>query len=281
MRKSVENLAFPLKDKYVAMLAPSFVVDFSYPKIISQLKGLGFDKVVELTFGAKMINRDYHKKLKNSKGLVISSVCPGIVETIKAKFPKYKKSLILVDSPMIAMAKICKKTYPQHKVFFIAPCNFKKTEAENSIYIDYVMDYVELNELIRKLKRKLKQNADLMFDKFYNDYTKIYPLSGGLSKTAHVKGVLRKEEVMIIDGIEEVGKFLSNPDKKIRFLDVTFCRGGCIGGPKIISKLPLRSKKKKVLNYMKLAEKEEIPEHRKGIIKEAKGISFKPEYVNK
>ncbi len=280
MKKGVENLAFPLKGKYVAMLAPSFVVDFSYPKVILQLKGLGFDKVVELTFGAKMINRDYHKKLKSSKRLVISSVCPGIVETIKAKFPKYKKNLIQVDSPMGAMAKICKKTYPQHKVVFIAPCNFKKTEAENSRYVDYVIDYKELNELLRKFKGKSK-TSDSLFDKFYNDYTKIYPLSGGLSKTAHVRGILKEKEVMIIDGMNEVVKFLNNPDEKIKFLDVTFCKGGCIGGPCIISELPLNLRKKKVLNYMKIAEKEEIPEHRKGIIKEAKGISFKSEYVNK
>jgi iron only hydrogenase large subunit-like protein len=284
MKKSVENLIFPLKGKYVAMLAPSFVVDFSYPKIVSQLKDLGFDKIVELTFGAKMINRDYHKKLKNSRELVISSVCPGIVETIKAKLPQYKKNLIKVDSPMAAMAKICKKTYPQHKVVFIAPCNFKKTEAENSKYVDYVMDYGELNELLKKFERKVKRRKPLvssLFDKFYNDYTKVYPLSGGLSKTAHVRGILKEEEVMVIDGINEVIKFLNNPNKKIKFLDVTFCKGGCIGGPCIVSKLPLTLRKKRVLDYMKVAEKEEIPEHRKGIIKEAKGISFKSEFVNK
>ena len=46
MKKNAEELKFPLKGKYVAMLAPSFVVDFSYPKILSQLKSLGFDKIV-------------------------------------------------------------------------------------------------------------------------------------------------------------------------------------------------------------------------------------------
>ncbi len=280
MKKSVDELSFPLKGKYVAMLAPSFVVDFSYPKIISQLKSLGFDKITELTFGAKMINRDYHKILEKSKGLVISSVCPGIVETIIGKFPKYKKNLIPVDSPMIATAKICKKIYPQHKTVFISPCNFKKIEAQNSKYVDYAIDYRELGELLKKLKGK-KIESCLFFDKFYNDYTKIYPLSGGLSKTANLKNILNPDETMIVDGINEVIKFLNNPDKKIRFLDVTFCKGGCIGGPCINSKLPLLLRKKKVLNYMKTADKEEIPQGRKGIVEEAKGISFKSEYPNK
>jgi iron only hydrogenase large subunit-like protein len=280
MKKSVEELKFPLKGKYVAMLAPSFVVDFSYPKIISQFRDLGFDKVVELTFGAKMINREYHKILEKSKKLMISTVCRGIVETIKEKFPTYKKNLIPVDSPMIATAKICKKIYPRHKTVFISPCNFKKIESQNSPYVDYAIDYKELQKLLENNKlanRKHSKKSFEIFDKFYNDYTKIYPLAGGLSKTAHLKNILNSDETIIMGGIEEVTKFLNNPDKKIKFLDVTFCKGGCIGGPCIVSKLPLNLKRKKVLDYMKIAEKEEIPKKRKGIIKEAKGISFKSE----
>jgi iron only hydrogenase large subunit-like protein len=259
------------------MLAPSFVVDFSYPQIIFQLKELGFDKVVELTFGAKMINRDYHKKLKNSKGLIISSVCPGIVETIKNKFPKYKKNLISVDSPMVAMARICKKTYPKHKIIFISPCHFKKTEAKQSKIIDYVIDYQELKKIFsdKKIGEKKYAKKKILFDKFYNDYTKIYPLSGGLSKTANIDNVLKCNETKIADGIADVIKFLNKPDKKIKFLDVTFCKGGCIGGPCVNSKLSIPLRKKKVLDYMKKSLSEDIPDTKKGLIEKAKGISFK------
>ncbi len=279
MKKGVENLSFPLKGKYVAMLAPSFVVDFSYPSVIFQLRGLGFDKITELTFGAKMINREYHKILKKSKELVISSVCPGIVKTIKSKYPAYVKNLIPVDSPMTATAKICRKIYPEHKIVFISPCNFKKIEVENSNFVDYVIDYKQLRELFNKFGLNKKDNGGQpLFDRFYNDYTKIYPIAGGLYKTANLKNILKSDEAVIIDGMDNVMKFLENPDKKIKFLDVNFCRGGCIGGPCINSKLPLMLRKKKVLSYLKVAEKEEIPEGSKGIIKEAKGISFKREY---
>jgi len=273
MKNEINKLKFPLKGKYIAMLAPSFIVDFSYPSIISQLKELGFDKVVELTFGAKMINRDYHKLLGNSNKLVISSVCPGIVEVIKDKFPQYKDNLILVDSPMRAMAKICRKTYPKHKVVFISPCNFKKMEAKNSGIVDFVIDYRELKELF--LKYKIQPNKkEVCFDKFYNDYTKIYPLAGGLSKTAHLKGIVNKNEVKIIDGIGEVSKFLEKPDKKIKFLDVNFCVGGCIGGPCINSKENIKARKKRVLSYLKFSDKEEIPNTRLGLVEKAKNINF-------
>ena len=261
------------KDKFIALLAPSFVVDFTYPDIIFQLKQLGFDKVVELTFGAKMINREYHKKLKNSEKLLISSVCPGIVESLKKDFPEYKKNLMRADSPMVAMAKICKKIYPTHKIVFISPCNFKKTEAQNSGFVDFVIDYRELKKILDE-KNISPSKRDVKFDKFYNDSTKIYPLAGGLSKTANLKGIVKKEEVKIIDGINDVSIFLKNPDEKVRFLDVTFCKGGCIGGPCISSKLPLFLRKWKVLNYMKKARKERIPGFRKGLVEKAKGISF-------
>ena len=276
------NLKFPLKGKYVAMLAPSFVVDFPYPKIILQLKDLGFDKVVELTFGAKMINRDYHKILKKSKDLVIASVCPGIVETIRTKFPQYKKNLINVDSPMVAMARICKKEYPKHKIVFFSPCNFKKVEAEKTKIVDYVLDYKELNQLL-KCKRldKKKYSCDVLFDRFYNDYTKIYPLAGGLSKTAHLKKVLKSSETETIDGVKDVIKFLNNPRKGVKFLDVNFCKGGCIGGPCINSLLPISLRKKKVLQYLEESKQEDIPESRKGLIKKARGVSFKSDYSNK
>jgi iron only hydrogenase large subunit-like protein len=277
--KKKEVWTFPLKGKYVAMLAPSFVVDFPYPKIILQLRALGFDKIVELTFGAKMVNREYLKQLKNAEGLIVASVCPGVVETIKKSFPRYKKNLIQVDSPMIATAKICRKTYPQHKIVFISPCHFKKIEAKKSNYVDFVIDYKELKNILMQYPKK-KGKGKMLFDKFYNDYTKIYPIAGGLSRTAHLKKILKNDEVKIIGGIEEVSQFLRCPDKKIRFLDATFCNGSCVGGPCINSRMPIKFRRRKVLHYLKRARREDIPEVSKGLIKKAGGISFKSNFVN-
>jgi iron only hydrogenase large subunit-like protein len=261
------------KTKMVALVAPSFITDFDYPSILTQLKKLGFDKSVELTFGAKMVNREYHKQLKNSKKLLIASTCPGIVETIKLRYPKYVKNLAKIDSPMIATGKICRKIYPKHKTVFLSPCDYKKLEAQKSKHIDYVIDYEQLGELFKKHKIKKSKDKKL-FDKFYNDYTKIYPLEGGLAKTAHLKGIIRKDEIKSISGIKKVMKFLDNPDPKIRFLDVLFCVGGCIGGPKTTKKLTIAQKKKKVLSYLEKSKKEDIPKGKKGTLEKAKGIKF-------
>lgn len=277
--KQIEKM-LDSKVKMVAMLAPSFVCVFDYPDIVIALRKLGFEKVVELTFGAKMVNYEYQKIL-NKNQLFISAVCPGITNFIKSNYPQLKHNLIQVDSPMIAMAKICKKNYPGYKMVFVSPCNFKKDEAMLSKYVDYVINYQQLKTLLREknvLIENVKRGKFGEFDSFYNDYTKIYPLAGGLSKTAHLKGVLNDDQVKVIDGIQAVKKYLDkyvkNPDRKIKFLDINFCVGGCIGGPFTDQNVSVEKKKKRLLKYLNLAKKEKIPEKNKGWIKKAKGIKF-------
>ena len=122
------------KDKYVCLLAPSFSSEFDYPEVIYRLRKLGFDEVVELTFGAKMINHVYYQILKESiekkeKKTWIASPCPTLVNFIRVKYPHLVKNLVPVHSPMGAMSLICKKFYPKHKQVFIGPCITKKLEA--------------------------------------------------------------------------------------------------------------------------------------------------------
>jgi len=292
MAKAGESIGLVLKalskkTKIVVMLAPSFVAEFNYPNIISHLKQAGFDKVVELTFGAKLVNKEYHQLLEscNTKKdyFWISSVCPGMVELIKNKYPKLRKNLIPIVSPMIATARLCKKIYPQHKILFISPCNMKKIEAKNnSKDVDYVLDYQELREIFKKLNinpdKKIKLKRPVHFDKFYNDYTKIYPLAGGLSKTAHLRGIVGANDTEIIDGICQVEAFLKNPDNSIKFLDANFCIGGCIGGPCLSKTISLDEKKKRVLKYVRKAMHEIIPKADMGVLEHAKNLDLRAKY---
>ena len=136
------------------------------------------------------------------------------------------------------------------------------------------MIYLYNNYFLIKLSIKKYFFKKGRFDKFYNDYTKIYPLSGALAKTAHLKEVIHENEWVSIDGIQEVINFLEKPNKKIKFLDCLFCQGGCVGGPHTNKSLSLNKKIKKVKNYMNFAKKQDIPDDRKGLIKKAKGLNF-------
>lgn len=278
VQKVVKDLR--TKKKILAMIAPSFVVDFNYPDIVVTLKQMGIDKVCELTFGARIINKHYHKIIKkNPEKLYISSPCPVIVMMINSQYPQYKKNIIPVVSPMVSTARIIRKNYPNHKILFIAPCPAKKGEAKvykklihNAITfreLKELIAYVEKNKLMKK--KRIKRH---LFDKFYADYTKIYPLSGGLSATLHKKDILKKDEVMVIEGPQKVKQLLSSKiPEKIKFLDILYCEGGCIGGPGVASTESIKKRHDRVMNYMKFARTEKIGTKR-GLIRDTKGIKF-------
>ena len=266
-------------NKLIAMLAPSFPVDFEYPKIVWQLKRLGFDKVVELTFGAKMVNVNYHKIIGDQKDKVwIASTCPTTVITIQTQFPELVDNLVPVVSPMAAMSKICKKYFPEHIVVFIGPCITKKLEAKKYKEIKLVLTFKELKTVLEEKKiidgRKYKKT----FDKFYNDYTKIYPIGGALASTMHAKDILKKNEVITVDGHKEVlevfNKLKMGKLKWMRFIDCLDCTGGCIGGPGIGSTDPIDLKKKKIVSYREHAWNDEKDLGRAGKIIDAEDIDF-------
>ncbi len=269
--------------KVLLMTAPSFVVDFGYDSFVQKMKGLGFDKVTELTFGAKIVNQCYHNYIKDKKTKqekFIATVCPASVELIKNKYPYLKRFLLPFDSPMVAMGKVMKKNYPHHKIIFASPCFAKKIEAKNAKYkgkelIDAVITFAELKQIVAKEKPKIIETSH-KFDSFYNDFTKIYPLSGGLGETLNKKGILTKSEMISCDGLNKISKVF-NKNLNKTFFDVLFCNGGCIGGNGIASKLPLLIKKRKVLSYRNKAKRETMDKNQ-GINKYFKGIDFSREF---
>ena len=280
--QDIEKVINLLKNnKVIAMVAPSFVIDFNYKTFADKLRTIGFDKVTELTFGAREVNlfyRDYLKK--HPKDLWISTTCPAVVDIVLKKFPHLIDNLIPGVSPMVAMSKIIHKEYPKHKIVFIGPCMYKKKEADKFSDVDVALTYKEIPALFKLCKAnnlcKKVDKKSYYFDQFYDDATKVYPISGGLAKSMHIKEVLKPEEVIVCDGscaIKMLEKFNEHPGK-VKFLDILFCKGGCVGGPGVITKMPTLFRKKKVWNYMKFAKKHKTGE-KVGLDKYLKGIDFK------
>ncbi len=258
MSQSVEILKSLLKKqaKMVAMLAPSFPIVYEYPHIINQLKKLGFSYVVEVAAGAKTTNQEVLKALSSDpKARFIASPCPSFVRLVRTKYPKLIPYLALAaDSPMIATAKIVKKKYPGYKPVFIGPCLAKKLEAgEDYPELDILtITYKELNDLITEfeLADKVYKNTFVDFD-ISEKSTRLYPTDGGLTDTSGLKKILNQEEIRIVSGWQECSQALEEfqNNTKIRFMDVLFCKGGCINGPGIVSDLSIEERKKKILAF--------------------------------
>jgi iron only hydrogenase large subunit-like protein len=186
---------------------------------------------------------------------------------------------------MGSMSLICKKFYPNYKQIFVGPCLTKKMEAEELGGIAGAITFKELNTLFNeyKIPEEITDGKYMKtFDKFYNDYTKIYPLSGGLSSTLHHEHILQKKDIFIKEGMKNIVKILDDFKdgwyKNYKFLDILTCEKGCIGGPGMAGHHPLSKRKKRVLKYREYARRYEKDLGRTGKKVHAEGISFERKF---
>ena len=274
----------------VCMLAPSFVAEFDYPEVIYRLRKLGFKHIVELTFGAKMTNLAYYALLKdslqkNEKKTWIASPCPTLVNLIRSKYPHLIENLVPVHSPLGCMALICDKIYPDCKKVFVGPCVTKKLESKELGNVDDAWTFKELDQLFKSenIPEKIGEpEYCFTFDKFYNDYTKIYPVSGGLSTTLNYSHILKKKDILVTDGLKNVipvlDDFKDGMYKEYKFLDILSCEGGCINGPGMIGDRSVKDRRKRIVKYMNYAQRYEKDLGRTGLKVEAEGIDFERKF---
>lgn len=241
------------------MIAPSFVIDFKYPVIIGMLKKLGVSMVTELTFGAKMTNVYYSEYIKNNPNqeYYIASPCPIVVSIIKTQYKDLIKYLVPITSPMASQAKVLNYLYPDHKVVFLAPCRAKQN-IEAKEYKDVISETLSFKDLQDIFNQNNIFENDYLdcndkFDSILDNETRIYPISGGLATSAHIKNIISEDQILVDDGIINLKNILNdikNGTTKYRFFDLLNCDGGCIGGAEIINnELTLEEKKSRVLKY--------------------------------
>ena len=157
----------------------------------------------------------------------------------------------------------------------------KKMEAKEAENIYEVLTFKELVTLFKE-KNIPEEITDpkycVTFDKFYNDYTKIYPNSGGLSSTLNYRHLFKKREVLVKEGLNNLMKIFDNfkdgKYKHYKFLDVLNCDGGCINGPGMIGATSVRERRRRVINYRNFAWKYEKDLGRTGIKTDAEDIDF-------
>lgn len=239
------------------MVAPSFPVDFTESQLVYSLKTLGFDKVVDLSLSIATVNKMYESYLeKNPKELVIAANCPATVSLVKTQFKELEKYVAPVMSPMVCMSKICQREFPGFLNVFIGPCLAKKEEAKKyPESIALALTYKEISEVfkVKSIDYKSHQDSSEVFEDFHDDLLEIFPASGGVKATIYEGGLTHKQ-VTVCDGPKQLINLFSQLkegkiDKEIRFLDVLFCKGGCIGGPGIKNKTTLNAYRRRLLEY--------------------------------
>lgn len=219
----------------IAMVAPSFPAEFEdmdYEILVGMIRKLGFKQVVEVSFGADLVAREYKKLLHNPDSMAkISTDCPAIVTFIEYYHPKLVPYLTPVVSPMVAMARVMKMEFGQQvKVVFIGPCLAKKDESPE---IDAALTFRELKDLFEFKNIGPANSEPCDFDPPHSGKGAVFPISRGLLQTMDMEEDILEGNIIVAEGrsaFQEAIKEFESGYIKDNHLELLCCEG-CIMGP--------------------------------------------------
>lgn len=235
---TTENLDGILKNhqKNIAIVAPSFPAEFSeisdYKELVSMIRGLGFDVVSEVAFGADLVARQYNKLIQNNGDKrYISSDCPAIVKYVERYHPELVENMAPIASPMVAMARVMRKKYGNNtNIVFLGPCIAKKAESNE---IDEMLTFTELRQVFEEKGIEPGNRKSTDFDPPKSGRGAIFPVSRGLLQTAGIKDDVFDGNIIVAEGRNEFQEAIKEFEKghiKSRHLELLCCEG-CIMGP--------------------------------------------------
>ena len=161
-----------------------------------------------------------------------------------------------IVSPMIATARVIKKTMnPNAKVVFIGPCIAKKKEKDDptSGFVDEVLTFQELKEMFKTKDISIDNSEDMEFDGPRAHIGRIFPVSGGLLRSAALRGDILENDIIVTEGADRVTEIIEKVEEgkvEARFLDLLFCEG-CINGPVMDNDLSVFIRKDIIANYVR------------------------------
>lgn len=243
----------------VAVLSTSFpavLLECTPGQLVSSIKKMGFSEVLEDSFGAELVGREYARFLSETNlKPAISSNCPAAVTYIERYHPTMVDNIVPIVSPMIAMGRLIKQFYkPRAKVVFISPCVAKKTESMDEAVagtVDAVITFTELKAMLTTRGITPNQQPEQQFDGPVSRLGRLFPISGGLLRITGLSDDIMRNDVLSIHGRDYVVKIMgefARGEIKARFANLYFCHG-CIDGPFIDNELSGSRRKELVAKY--------------------------------
>jgi len=221
------------------------------------MRKLGFSMVMEVAFGAELVSREYAKLHAESDGRpIITTPCPALVGYVEKHMPTLLPFLAPVVSPGVALGRAIKeKIAPGAKVVFIGPCIAKKAEIKEPDVagaIDAVLTFHEAEDMLKGAGIRMSELEDSETDGPLPGVASIFPVSGGLLKSAGVQGDVLESEIVVSEGADRILPLLAELESgniRPRFLDLLLCNG-CIDGPAINHGLSVFARREAVTEYV-------------------------------
>ena len=256
-------------DKVIAIVAPAFIGQFSGMvspgKLVTAMKMLGFDSVVEVAIGADMCTieeaKDFLEKVPAEQDYMATSCCPAWHSMIGKLFPGEKDKISMTLTPMVFTARLMKKEHPGCKVVFVGPCAAKKLEAireDIRSAVDFVLTF---EELMGMFEAKEIDFASIPESEGLNEGTgagRGFAVAGGVAQA--VADLVKKEhpdmevKTARAEGLRDCRKLMTMAKAgkyKGYLLEGMACPGGCVAGAGTI--LPIDKAAKFVEKYSKEA----------------------------
>jgi two-component system NtrC family sensor kinase len=254
----------------VACVAPSFPAEFGqvdyqsivgldHRRLVGMVRALGFDRVVEVAYGADLVARKYRELIeKHPGGRYIATTCPAIVLYVEKYHTDLVPFLAPVVSPMVATGRVAKNLYgTDARVVFIGPCIAKKAEVAAERYqgdIDAALTFAELRQMFEFHGITADAAAPSDFDPPRPGKGMLFALKRGILQAADIREDLIAGDVVAADGGSEFAHALREFEYghlDARLLEVLSCKGGCIMGAGTTSHAPLFSRRAAVSRYVR------------------------------
>ncbi len=261
--KRVENdigLVWQLLGQYSSVIAiisssfPAALPEVSSGQLITALKKFGFSEVMEDSFGAELVAREYAKLLAKDRPL-LSSSCPAVVTYVEKYHPELISNLAPIVSTAIAMGRLIKWQYnPQAKVVFIGPCVAEKAEAKDERVagvIDAVLTFAELKEMFHTKGITTDTEERGQFSGPKPNLGRLFAIPGGLFKAAGLSDDILTNEIIYACGRDYVPNIIqefAEGNISVRFINLYFFEG-CIDGPVIDNDLSIFKRREIISNY--------------------------------
>ena len=256
-------------DKVIAIVAPAFIGQFSGMvspgKLVTAMKMLGFDSVVEVAIGADMCTieeaKDFLEKVPDEQNYMATSCCPAWHSMIEKLFPGEMNKISMTLTPMVFTARLMKKEHPGCKVVFVGPCAAKKLEAIRETIrsdVDFVLTF---EELMGMFEAKEIDFASIPESEGLNEGTAAgrgFAVAGGVAQA--VADLVKKEhpdmevKTARAEGLRDCRKLMTMAKAgkyKGYLLEGMACPGGCVAGAGTI--LPIEKAQKFVEKYSREA----------------------------
>ena len=233
-----KSLTNPTK-KIVAIPAPAINGQFNATtgQILTAIKQIGFDDVIEVSLGAEETAANEAKelveKMEEGQAFMTTSCCPAYVGWVNKHAPAIKPFVSDTRSPMVYAARYAKKIHPDAEVVFIGPCLAKRYEAESVPEVDYVMSFEELGAFLAAYDIKVEESGEKVLDESVTKYARGFAQAGGV-ESAVVHAIGDKFTTEHIEGLDKKNQTLLKAMVKkptSQFVEVMACDGGCINGP--------------------------------------------------